>query len=559
MYGGSVIARGADRAQGARGAPYVPGVRGKRLGTWRTLVWAASLTAVGAAAPASAARATRQRSDAGGALAAAGAATLHSTATAMTTTTTTTAPSGSKVLVASAPSLASLPPGPSTPSAGVPTPAEPSSPRSAVPDSGTSSAAPGAAAAEPSVPPSAVPDAGSKADAAASGAAAKEATPAPAPIPQIKEEQPAAANPPGAPGKGKRQKPPKALKTVLTDIVLESQNHTQAIARRYAQLLAAGRYDEARHMHEEEGGRRPDWSSLRATVQSYNELHGAAKEVEQHLVTLTGSELQTFFFTARYKDGSLLPIRVAIDHNGNVSGAAVGSEIIAATKKRYDRYDNYKPRTPLYLPFYGTWTVSNASPGPGNGHYLNANQRFAIDFYITQEVEPGKRRSYRDRGRQNTDYFAYGQDVLAPADGTVVMVVDGIPDNTPGQVDFYYRLGNSIVISLGNGEYAHLCHLQTGSMQVRVGDKLSRGQVVAKCGNSGNSTVPHLHFQLTDGPLVSHAASLPAYFSGVQKDGAARSDVLPLSGDRLTQPPPKSAATAAAAPADKSSSEPHGK
>ena len=384
----------------------------------------------------------------------------------------------------------------------------------------------------------------------------KEASPAP--IPQIKEEQPAAAaSAAGSPGKGKRQKPPKALKTVLTDIVLESQNHTQAIARRYAQLLAAGRYEEARHMHEEEGGRRPDWSTLRATVQSYSELHGTAKEVEQHLVTFTGSELQTFFFTAHYKDGSLLPIRVAVDHNGNISGAAVGSEIIAATKKRYDRYDNYKPRTPLYLPFYGTWTVSNASPGPGNGHYLNANQRFAIDFYITQEVEPGKRRSYRDRGKQNTDYFAYGQDVLAPADGTVVMVVDGIPDNTPGQVDFYYRLGNSVVISLGNGEYVHLCHLQTGSMQVRVGDKLSRGQVVAKCGNSGNSTVPHLHFQLTDGPLVSHAASLPAYFSGVQKDGAVRGDVLPLSGDRLTQPPPKSAATAPSA--DKSSTEPHGK
>jgi hypothetical protein len=78
-------------------------------------------------------------------------------------------------------------------------------------------------------------------------------------------------------------------------------------------------------------------------------------------------------------------------------------------------------------------------------------------------------------------------------------------------------------------------------MQVRVGDKITRGQVVAKCGNSGNSTVPHLHFQLTDGPLVSHSASLPAYFSGVLKDGAQQASVLPLSGDRLTQNPPKTA------------------
>lgn len=407
------------------------------------------------------------------------------------------------------------------------------------------------------------PDAGAKADAAPGSAGAvgglsstgagetKEAPLPLAPVPQIKEEQLPATGPAGSTGKSKRLKAARAkvVKTVLTDIVLESQNHSQGIARRYAQLLAAGRYDEARLMHEEEGGRRPDWSALRAATQAHNELHGPAREVEQHLVTWTGSELLTFFFTAHYKDGSELPIRVAVDHNGHVSGAAVGSEVVPATRQRYSRFDNYKPHSQLSLPFYGTWTVSNASPGPGNGHYLNANQRFAIDFYITQEVESGKRRSYREHGRQNADYFAYGQDVLAPADGTVVMVVDGIPDNKPGQVDFYYRLGNSVVISLGSGEYVHLCHLQTGSIQVRVGDKLTRGQVVAKCGNSGNSTVPHLHFQLSDGPLVSHAASLPAYFSGVHKDGVRQDLVLPLSGDRLTQPAPKPPAAISSAPA----------
>lgn len=420
-------------------------------------------------------------------------------------------------------------------------------------------------------------DAGAKTDAAAglSGATGALGPPAAgpgterdpplplAPVPQIREEPLAAAGPVVPAGKGKRAKATRAkvVKTVLTDIVLESQNHSQGIARRYAQLLAAGRYDEARLMHEDEGGRRPDWSSLRAVAQAHNELHGSAKDVEQHLVTWNGAELLTFFFTAHYTDGSELPIRVSIDHNGHVSGAGVGSEVVPATRQRYSRYDSYKPKNQLFLPFYGTWTVSNASPGPGNGHYLNANQRFAIDFYITQEVESGKRRSYRERGKQNADYFAYGKDVLAPADGTVVMVVDGIPDNKPGQVDIYYRLGNSVVISLGSGEFVHLCHLQPGSMQVRVGDKLTRGQVVAKCGNSGNSTVPHLHFQLSDGPLVSHAASLPAYFSGVHKDGVRLEPVLPLSGDRLTQPPPKAppaAISSAPPPSARASEDPQG-
>ena len=103
-------------------------------------------------------------------------------------------------------------------------------------------------------------------------------------------------------------------------------------------------------------------------------------------------------------------------------------------------------------------------------------------------IVDGKRKSYRDSGKQNADYFAFGQEVLAPADGTVLYAVDGVPDNTPGHVDVYYRLGNSIVLSVGQGEYVYLCHLMVNSLQVKPGDRVVRGQVVARVGNSGNST-----------------------------------------------------------------------
>jgi len=102
---------------------------------------------------------------------------------------------------------------------------------------------------------------------------------------------------------------------------------------------------------------------------------------------------------------------------------------------------------------------------------------------------------------------------------------------------------------------AQLPAIRNGSLDkaasARLGQQVEQqlGQVVAKCGNSGNSTVPHLHFQLSDGPLVSHAASLPAYFSGVHKDGVRQELVLPLSGDRLTQPAPKAPAAISSAPA----------
>jgi murein DD-endopeptidase MepM/ murein hydrolase activator NlpD len=297
------------------------------------------------------------------------------------------------------------------------------------------------------------------------------------------------------------------------------------------------RFDEARLLHEEEGGRRPDWASLRAAAASFIDIHGAPRTIEQSLTTFSGAELTTFFFTAIFPDGSELPLRVALDHWGHISGAGVGGEVIPAAKQRYDRHDLYKTRTVLSLPFHGSWMASNATLAPGNGHYLNANQRFAVDFFIVSEVEPGKNKSHRDHGKQNIDYFAYGQDVLAPADGVVVQVVDGVPDNAPGQTDVYYRLGNSIVLSFENGEYAYLCHLMPGSSRVRPGDRVLRGQVLAKCGNSGNSTGPHLHFQLTDGPLISHAASLPAYFRDVYRNGVLVPDALPQSGDRMENAP----------------------
>lgn len=339
--------------------------------------------------------------------------------------------------------------------------------------------------------------------------------------------------PPPAVRRAKGVRPKVPPKGGSADPPLETQNPLQAVARRYAQLLLSRRFDEAFLMHEEAGGRRPNWPNLRTAAASFLDVHGGPTSIEQSIAVSIGAELTTFFFTAHFRDGAELPLRVALDYWGHVSGAAVGSEVIPAMRQRYDRNDAYKTRTTLSLPFGGVWMASNATLGPGNGHYLNANQRFAIDFFITEEVEPGKRKTSRPPGKQNSDYFSYGQDVLSPADGVVVQVVDGVPDNVPGQVDVYYRLGNSIVISFENGEFAHLCHLMPGSTRVRPGDRVMRGQVLAKCGNSGNSTGPHLHFQLTDGPLITYSTSLPAYFRNVRRNGSMLSEVLPQSGDRL--------------------------
>jgi hypothetical protein len=129
------------------------------------------------------------------------------------------------------------------------------------------------------------------------------------------------------------------------------------------------------------------------------------------------------------------------------------------------------------------------------------SRRYAIDW---TKVENGATFSGDESNRQS--YHAYGQPVLAVADAKVIAVTDGAPDNVPGH-DASFRPavpitldtvgGNSVTLDLGGGEFAYYFHLQPGSLQVRVGDRVRAGQLVARVGASGDAREPHLHFEVT--------------------------------------------------------------
>jgi murein DD-endopeptidase MepM/ murein hydrolase activator NlpD len=141
-------------------------------------------------------------------------------------------------------------------------------------------------------------------------------------------------------------------------------------------------------------------------------------------------------------------------------------------------------------------------------------QRFAIDW-----VKVDARGEYaRDhRGRRNTDWYGYGEPVLSVADARVAEAADGIPENTPGEgsraVEMRVAtvLGNYVLLDLGPvsdavHRYALYGHLKPGTLRVRVGDAVSRGQVLGAIGNSGNSDGPHLHFHVTEAVDAATAA-----------------------------------------------------
>ena len=156
-----------------------------------------------------------------------------------------------------------------------------------------------------------------------------------------------------------------------------------------------------------------------------------------------------------------------------------------------------KQQTELYPPFKGTWAViagGEFREGAVQSNLLQ--QQYAYEFSAKDTV--GSR--YKNDGKANEDYFGYGKEVLAPANGTVIETIDGIRENSPGLRNPYAPIGNTIIIQHSNHEYSVLAFLKQGSIRVRVGDKVTRGQVIAQCGSSGSATEPVIHYHLQDSP-----------------------------------------------------------
>lgn len=188
----------------------------------------------------------------------------------------------------------------------------------------------------------------------------------------------------------------------------------------------------------------------------------------------------------------------------------------------------------ISLPFAGQWLARN-SPArrvPSHGSDL-LGERYAIDFI---GVDRGRRTAHtRDwRTLLATEpverFFAYGRPILAPADGTVVEAHDGEIDHVgrrsqlalvPYALGQAARLrqgvgaiaGNYLIIALrDSGAFVALVHLRSGSIRMAAGEAVTQGQQVAACGNSGNSTQPHVHVQVMDSPDLSVARGVPVVF-----------------------------------------------
>ena len=171
-----------------------------------------------------------------------------------------------------------------------------------------------------------------------------------------------------------------------------------------------------------------------------------------------------------------------------------------------------------------------------NYHAISREERWAYDFV----VEPALLQSNRLE-----DYGCWGVPVVAPAAGEIVVAQDGHKDFTPGQIsgEITYPAGNHVAIRLATDTYLLLAHLQKDSIVVMPGQQVTEGQLLGKCGNSGNTSEPHIHIhhQRQDPRIISPglAEGLPLYFRDhdgppMPQGGVRREDGnLVAFGDRV--------------------------
>jgi murein DD-endopeptidase MepM/ murein hydrolase activator NlpD len=207
------------------------------------------------------------------------------------------------------------------------------------------------------------------------------------------------------------------------------------------------------------------------------------------------------------------------------------------------------------------WVAGNAccvvSPHRGAvmgvGGRLNGSERYAIDWL---RIDPAKNpvTTHTGDGTRNEDYLAYDAPLLAVADGTVAVVVSDNKDATPQVITpdqaFKELGGNYVIIDIGGGNFAFYAHMRPGSASVKVGDKVTRGQVIGRLGNSGNTTEAHLHFHVSRAPVPLSSDNVPFEigrftFAG-RLDGehfvpeakpSERTNQLPLAWDVVDFPP----------------------
>lgn len=297
--------------------------------------------------------------------------------------------------------------------------------------------------------------------------------------------------------------------------------HTK-VANRLKEAMNGGDYSGIEAMFNTEMAKALPLTKTTAFFQGVTKQYGKLQRLDEPRAT--GGAM---IFPAHFERGTL-DLQIALDNDGKVAGLFLKPSAPAKPASK-------KHQTQLTLPFKGRWLVFwGGDTKEQNYHHDVPNQKFAFD--LTGVGEDGK--THRGDGKKNEDYYAFGREVLAPADGKVIEVIEGVRDNKPGSMNPFSALGNCVVIQHREDEISVLAHFRQGSIKVKAADDVKRGQVLGLCGNSGNSSEPHLHYHLQDSPIIQDGLGIKCVFQKmvVAKEGKTdtRSNYSPVKGETVS-------------------------
>lgn len=182
------------------------------------------------------------------------------------------------------------------------------------------------------------------------------------------------------------------------------------------------------------------------------------------------------------------------------------------------KYPTEKDSYIINLPVKGIWIAGHAGGTEiVNYHCAHTSQLYAMDIMKVND----NGRIFTGSGNELTDFYTMNEKIYSPVNGTIVTVVDGLPNakvsSTTTNPD--NPAGNHVVIQFEQDRYIFLAHLNKGSVQVKAGDRIKTGDLIGHAGNSGNTTMPHLHMHIQDRPTIDYSGEtgFPYRFRSIQR------------------------------------------
>lgn len=281
-----------------------------------------------------------------------------------------------------------------------------------------------------------------------------------------------------------------------------------------------GEVEAFRHFFSEEMKGRNSVKKLR---QSFEQLVAQAGTINR--ITLDQTSGNTSSYISFHEKMISLRISFTLDEEGRLKSMLIDNQNINADAPIIARNE-----TPFILPFQDEWYVFwGGKKTSDNYHNAHTNMKGAYDFWVMGEN--GK--SHRTNATRNEDFYAFGKPIVSPVNGKVIFVFDQTADNDWPAMNPKAGYGNVVLIETAVKEYVLLAHLKQHSISVKVGQDVKQGEQLGLCGNSGNSTEPHLHFQLQNVPDLSAATGAWIYFDKIEVNGTLREEYLPKRGDKV--------------------------